>query len=139
LKDIHICINFRFELRITARPQFVTIHKPNKSPLSGKCGLLYKRKKASPVEHQKNVGDLSFDCVGIVSILFVQAKWLTILLLGGLATFEGSSVAKISGTMVGRFTNILCSNFWPNENMSVVPYPPYSPDIAPVFSSCYHE
>jgi len=73
LKNKHICINFHFELRITARqiPQteheFVMIHKPNKSPLSGKCGLLYKRKKASPVKHQEHVGDLSFDCAGIVS------------------------------------------------------------------------
>jgi hypothetical protein len=43
------------------------IHKPNKSPLSGKCGLLYKRKNASPVKHQEHVGDLSFERAGIVS------------------------------------------------------------------------
>jgi hypothetical protein len=72
LKHKHICINFHFKLRITARqkPQtkhkFVMIHKPNKSPLSGKCGLLYKRKKASPVKHQEHV-DLSFEYADIVS------------------------------------------------------------------------
>jgi len=73
LKDKHICIHFHFKLRITARqiPQtkheFVMIHKPNKGPLNGKCGLLYKRKKASPVKHQEHVGDLSFGYAGIVS------------------------------------------------------------------------
>jgi hypothetical protein len=42
LKDKHICINFFFKLRITARqiPQtkceFVMIHKSNSNPLSGK-------------------------------------------------------------------------------------------------------
>jgi len=78
LKDKHICINVHFELRINARQitqtkhEFVMIHKPHKSPLSGKSGLLYKRKKASPVKHQEHVGDLSFDYVALFQTKFVS-------------------------------------------------------------------
>ena len=145
-----ICINFCFELRITARqiPQtkheIVMIHKTNSSPLSGKCGLLHTIKQGKSSQTSRACWSFFWLCRHcFIRNLFLQAKRLTNITTGWISNIwrtKSSKNFKNNGvTKTGIFTILMCSNFWPTESMFLVPYPPYSPDMAPVLSSCFHE
>ena len=123
----------------------VTTRKQNKRRANGKLLILQKQRRPDSFDQTLRSCWLVFLMLMELCTrnLFLRDKlWINDFIWRcwkDYAILYGKKDQKCGAAVIGSFTTTMplptrpwvCSSFWEENNMTVIPHPPYSPDVAP--------